>query len=189
MAIKYTEEQLNTIDKSLLVQMFLNQQEQLETLTTQVRSLNEKMQLMMEQLVLSNRNRFGRSSEKLEDVQQISFMEVDGNIVFFNEAEAVCDLDAPEPEDLKAGPAKQGKQKVVLCQEKVQVKSELLSITLAILYSLFCHMCQLISIFLFIFIWRQVSAMTVYPDSIIERLYILKDQFICMPVIEYFKAV
>lgn len=111
MAIKYTEEQLNTIDKSLLVQMFLNQQEQLETLTTQVRSLNEKMQLMMEQLVLSNRNRFGRSSEKLEDVQQISFMEVGGNIVFFNEAEAVCDLDAPEPEDLKAGPAKQGKQK------------------------------------------------------------------------------
>ena len=111
MAVKYTEEQLNTIDKSLLVQMFLNQQEQLETLTTQVRSLNEKMQLMMEQLVLSDRNRFGRSSEKLEDVQQISFMEVDGNIVFFNEAEAVCDLDAPEPEDLKAGPAKQGKQK------------------------------------------------------------------------------
>ena len=111
MAIKYTEEQLNTIDKSLLVQMFLNQQEQLEILTTQVRSLNEKMQLMMEQLVLSNRNRFGRSSEKLEDVQQISFMEVDGNIVFFNEAEAVCNLDAPEPEDLEARPAKQGKQK------------------------------------------------------------------------------
>lgn len=111
MAIKYTEEQLNTIDKSLLVQMFLNQQEQLEALTTQVRSLDEKMQLMMEQLVLSNRNRFGRSSEKLEDVQQISFMEVDGNIVFFNEAEAVCDLDAPEPEDLEVRPAKQGKQK------------------------------------------------------------------------------
>lgn len=33
MAIKYTEEQLNSIDKSLLVQMFLNQQEQLESLT------------------------------------------------------------------------------------------------------------------------------------------------------------
>ena len=28
-------------------------------------------------------------------------MEVDGTIVFFNEAEAVCDLDAPEPEDLE----------------------------------------------------------------------------------------
>ena len=33
--------------------------------------------------------------------EQIRFMEVDGTIVFFNEAEAVCDLDAPEPEDLE----------------------------------------------------------------------------------------
>lgn len=95
MAVRYTEEQLNPVDKSLLIQMFLNQQEQLETLTTEVRSLNEKMQLMMEQLVLAKRNRFGRSSEKMEDAGQISFMEVDGTIIFFNEAEAVYDPDAP----------------------------------------------------------------------------------------------
>ena len=101
MAVRYTEEQLNTVDKSLLIQMFLNQQEQLETLTAEIRSLNEKMQLMMEQMVLANRNRFGRSSEKMEDASQISFMEVDGTIVFFNEAEAVCNLDAPEPEQLE----------------------------------------------------------------------------------------
>ena len=101
MAVRYTEEQLNTVDKSLLIQMFLNQQEQQETLTAEVRSLNEKMQLMMEQMVLVNRNRFGRSSEKMEDASQISFMEVDGTIVFFNEAEAVCNLDAPEPEQLE----------------------------------------------------------------------------------------
>lgn len=101
MAVRYTEEQLNTVDKSLLIQMFLNQQEQLQTLTAEVRSLNEKMQLMMEQMVLANRNRFGRSSEKMEDASQISFMEVDGTIVFFNEAEAVCNLDAPEPEQLE----------------------------------------------------------------------------------------
>ncbi|EEG95927.1 hypothetical protein ROSEINA2194_00204 [Roseburia inulinivorans DSM 16841] len=48
MAVRYTEEQLNTVDKSLLIQMFLNQRELLETLTTEVRSLNERMQLMME---------------------------------------------------------------------------------------------------------------------------------------------
>ena len=66
MAVRYTEEQLNTVDKSLLIQMFLNQQEQLETLTAEVRSLNEKMQLMMEQMVLTNRSRFGRYSEKME---------------------------------------------------------------------------------------------------------------------------
>ena len=101
MAVRYTEEQLNTVDKSLLIQMFLNQQEQQETLTAEVRSLNEKMQLMMEQMILANRNRFGRSSEKMEDASQISFMEVDGTIVFFNEAEAVCNLDAPEPEQLE----------------------------------------------------------------------------------------
>ena len=101
MAVRYTEEQLNTVDKSLLIQMFLNQQEQQEPLTAEVRSLNEKMQLMMEQMVLANRNRFGRSSEKMEDASQISFMEVDGTIVFFNEAEAVCNLDAPEPEQLE----------------------------------------------------------------------------------------
>ena len=51
MAVRYTEEQLNTVDKSLLIQ-----QEQLETLTAEVRSLNRKMQLMMEQMVLANRN-------------------------------------------------------------------------------------------------------------------------------------
>ena len=65
MAIKYTEEQLNSVDKSLLVQMFLKQQEQLESLTAEIHSLNEKMQLMMEQLILSKKERFGRSSEKM----------------------------------------------------------------------------------------------------------------------------
>lgn len=64
MAIKYTGEQLNSVDKSLLVQMFLNQQEQLESLSQEVHSLNEKMQLMMEQLILSKKERFGRSTEK-----------------------------------------------------------------------------------------------------------------------------
>lgn len=38
-------------------------------------------------------------------------MEVDGNIVFINEAEAVCNPDAPEPEELESEPVKQGKQK------------------------------------------------------------------------------
>lgn len=88
MAFKYTEEQLNKLDKELLIQLFLGLQEQLEALTAQTEALNTKMQQMMEQLILSNKSRFGRSSEKLEDTSQIRFMEVDGTIVFFNEAEA-----------------------------------------------------------------------------------------------------
>lgn len=101
MAFKYTEEQLNTMDKSLLIGLFLSLQEQVEDLSKETHALNDKMQLMMEQLVLSNQHRFGRKSEKMDDTSQICFMEVDGNIVFFNEAEAVCDLDVPEPENLE----------------------------------------------------------------------------------------
>lgn len=100
MAFKYTEEQLNKLDKELLIQLFLGLQDQMEELTKQTQALNDKMQLMMEQIVLSNKSRFGRSSEKMTDPGQIRFMEVDGKIVFFNEIEAVCDLTAPEPDDL-----------------------------------------------------------------------------------------
>lgn len=102
MAVKYTEEQLNNVDKSFLVALLLKQQEQMESLTKELRENNEKMQKLMEQLILFKQERFGRSSEKMEDTNQICFMEVDGDIVFFNEAEAVCDLSAEEPEDFVA---------------------------------------------------------------------------------------
>lgn len=110
MAFKYTEEQLNKLDKGLLVQLFLGLQDQMEGLTRQTQALNDKMQLMMEQLVLSKKSRFGRSSEKMAGPGQIRFMEVDGEIVFFNEAEAVCDLDAPEPDSLEPQQPKKKKQ-------------------------------------------------------------------------------
>ena len=48
MEIKYTEEELNSIDKSLLIKMFLNLQNQMETLTDETRALNDKMQKLME---------------------------------------------------------------------------------------------------------------------------------------------
>ena len=110
MAFKYTEEQLNKLDKELLIHLFLGLQDQMEELTKQTQALNDKMQLMMEQIVLSNKSRFGRSSEKMTDPGQIRFMEVDGKIVFFNEAEAVCDLTAPEPDDLEIRASKKKKQ-------------------------------------------------------------------------------
>ena len=110
MAFKYTEEQLNKLDKELLIQLFLSLQDQMEELTKQTQALNDKMQLMMEQIVLSNKSRFGRSSEKMTDPGQIRFMEVDGKIVFFNEAEAVCDLTASEPDDLELRASKKKKQ-------------------------------------------------------------------------------
>ena len=106
MAKKYTEDQLNTLDKSFLVQMYLNLQEQLESLTKETHELNEKMQLMMEQLILNKQARFGRSSEKMTDAGQICFKEVDGNILFFNEAEAISNMAIPELEDLEVKPTR-----------------------------------------------------------------------------------
>ena len=111
MAVKYTEEQLNSVDKSFLIQLLLQQQEQLNALTKELHTSNEKMQLLMEQVILGKQNRFGRSSEKMEDTSQICFREVDGTIVFFNEAEVVCDLNAAEPEDLERKAPKQPKRK------------------------------------------------------------------------------
>ena len=71
----------------------------MEALTKELHASNEKMQLLMEQVILGKQNRFGRSSENMDDASQISFREVDGTIVFFNEAEAVCNLTASEPEN------------------------------------------------------------------------------------------
>ena len=104
MAVKFTEEQLNSFDKSLLVQLLVAQQEQNETLAKELHDLNEKMQLLMEQVILSNKKRFGTSSEKMEMENQICFMEKDGTLVFFNEAEAVCDFEAEEPEEIECKP-------------------------------------------------------------------------------------
>ena len=64
MAVRYTEEQLNNFDKATLVQLFLVQQSQL-------RDIDRKLQLLLEQVAVLNNNRFGRSSEKLDTENQI----------------------------------------------------------------------------------------------------------------------
>ena len=83
MAIQFTEEQLNKFDKETIIQLFLGQQAQLKSIDT-------KLQLLLEQVAVSNHHRFGKSSEKLEVENQMAFMEVDGQLVCFNEAEAVA---------------------------------------------------------------------------------------------------
>lgn len=67
MAFKFTEEQLNTLDKSFVVELFLQLQEQNDKLSDEIQDLNKKFELLIEQITLSNKNRFGRSSEKMED--------------------------------------------------------------------------------------------------------------------------
>ena len=109
MAFKFTEEQLNTLDKSFIVNLFLQLQDQNDKLSGEIQELNKKMEVLIEQITLANKNRFGRTSEKMMDTSQICFMEVDGTIVFFNEAEAVSDLDAEEPDTLESKPDRKPK--------------------------------------------------------------------------------
>ena len=59
MAFKFTEEQLNTLDKSYIVELFLQLQEQNDKLSGEVQDLNRKMELLIEQISLSYKNRFG----------------------------------------------------------------------------------------------------------------------------------
>lgn len=102
MALKYTEEKLNSFDKETLIQLFLFQQGQLE-------NIDHNLKLVLEQMADLKSYRFGRSSERHGPDEQISFMEVDGKIVFFNEPEAVAtEDDGVEPETV---PRRKSKKK------------------------------------------------------------------------------
>ena len=102
MAFKYTKEKLDSLDKETIIQLFLSQQEQLE-------SIDRTLQLVLEQVADLKRHRFGRSSEAHGPDEQISFMEVDGKIVFFNESEAVAA--EASGEDPEAVPRQRPKKK------------------------------------------------------------------------------
>lgn len=104
MAMNYTEEQLNSMNKATLVQLLLAQQDQLT-------EIDRKLQILIEQTIVSKNKKYGSSSEKLNDTSQISFMEVEGEIVLFNEAEALVDEEAEEEVTVKKrGKKRKGKR-------------------------------------------------------------------------------
>jgi len=109
----YTKQQLEDLNKDTLIGLYLSQQDQMK-------ELDKKMQLILEQMVTSNRARFGRSSEKMPVEGQIRFAEVDGTIVFFNEAEAVADT---ENSDVSVEAAESGDGKNN-CKPPVRAKGQ-----------------------------------------------------------------
>lgn len=84
--IFFVEEKLNTFSKETLIQLFLAQQEQLS-------EIDKKLQLVLEQLAVMNQNRYGRKTEQMPVPQQMAFADVNGELVMFNEAEALASLD------------------------------------------------------------------------------------------------
>lgn len=108
MAVQYTEEELNNIDKATLIKLIINLQEQYG-------QLDKNMQLVLEQLSAMNHNRFGRSSEKLEMDGQLTMDPVTGEILLFNEVEMLAD-EYPDEEEEKPlkGKKKKGKKEADL---------------------------------------------------------------------------
>ena len=84
MTKKYTEEQLNRLDKGMLIILFLGLQDQLE-------QVNKNLDLLTEQVSLMNQRMYGRTSEKnlVSEIDgQAKLMVVDGELTaVFNEAE------------------------------------------------------------------------------------------------------
>ena len=82
MCQKFTPDELNIMDHETKNEIICQMQNRLDKLETDYENL-------MEQICLANQQRFGRHTEKLEDIA--------GQLSFFNEAEANCDETALEP--------------------------------------------------------------------------------------------
>ena len=84
---KHTLEELNQLSREELVTVILTMQGQLD-------ALNENIERLIEQVRIANQHRFGRKTETMQSIE--------GQLSFFNEAEAFYDKDAKEP-DLSTG--------------------------------------------------------------------------------------
>ena len=127
MAEIYTKEQLNNLSQEDLVQTILSMQEHLEAMQKNYESLDHTMQLMLEQLADAKRRRFGRSSEQLEDIGQLTLNDLDSSYAIFNEAEVLHDLSDEEEAPKPRGKKKKGKREEDLKDLPVEVISHQMS--------------------------------------------------------------
>lgn len=80
---KHTFDELNSYSKEQLISMVMGMQGQLD-------EMNEKLELLIEQIRIANSYRFGRRTEKLD--------QIDGQMSLFDEVEATADETVEEPE-------------------------------------------------------------------------------------------
>lgn len=122
----YDKKQLTEYSKNVLIKMYLTQQEALKKQEKQMEDLNKKLDLLLEQIRLSNQNKFGRSTEKIENVDQLTMC--------FNEAEVTIESQAIEepvveqviPEHKRRKKPK-GKRQEDLSSFPVRIEEHLLS--------------------------------------------------------------
>ncbi len=81
---KYTQDELNSCSKSMLVSMILDMQDQMNR-------INDNLEKLIEQIRIADQNRFGRHTERLDEIV--------GQMNMFNEAEAYADDSIAEPSE------------------------------------------------------------------------------------------
>jgi hypothetical protein len=96
MANKHTLEELNNCSREELITYVLMMQGQLD-------ALNENIEKLIEQVRIANNYRFGKHTETLKSI--------DGQLSFFDDADAVCDESTPEPGPEEVLLAKRSKKK------------------------------------------------------------------------------
>ena len=94
MGKKYTLEELNHCSREELITFVLMMQGQLD-------ALNENIEKLIEQVRIANTYRFGKHTEKLSSI--------DGQLSFFDEAEATFDPSIQEPDVKDILPSKKKK--------------------------------------------------------------------------------
>lgn len=93
---KHTLNELNNLSREELITMILSMQGQLD-------ALNENIEKLIEQVRIANSYRFGRHTETLKSI--------DGQLSFFDEAEAFYDASAKEPSAEEVIPVRKKKAK------------------------------------------------------------------------------
>ena len=81
--VQFSETELNNFSKKHLIELLLEQQKQLDR-------MNDNMEKLIEQFRVMNSDRFGRKTERLD--------QIDGQTSLFNEVEQCFDPNAEEPE-------------------------------------------------------------------------------------------
>ena len=93
---RYSSEELNTFSKEQLVNMYGDLQTELE-------KLNRNMESLQEQIRLAAQHRFGRKTEKMDQIE--------GQLSMFNEVECTADPSVAEPSAEEVTTVRRKKQK------------------------------------------------------------------------------
>jgi len=102
----FSEKDLTEYNKASLIALLLSQQQVNTLLEKQLQDLNQKMDLMIEQISIGKQQRFGRSTEKIDLEEQLGMC--------FNEAEVTIAnkiLVEPAIEEIISKPSKKKKKK------------------------------------------------------------------------------